>query len=258
MIKSLYPQLNDEAWLRQQYVVEQRTQADIAAEVGCEPRAIWRALRRFDIKSERRKKLKPRGSRYLKLRDRDWLADQIQTRTIRQIAGEVGCSSAAVFQATVRLGIPIPERLMQPTLENIESMQQALRERYPQGRFGPESANWRGGRRKQNGYIFIYAPDHPRANAKAAVQEHILVMEKMLGRYLKPGEIVHHKNHVKDDNRPENLYLTKNGQHIREHFAEGKRAAAAEARTAQLEAEVARLREENARLKAELTRFSMP
>lgn len=60
----------------------------------------------------------------------------------------------------------------------------------------------------QNGYAFVKCPDHPRANPNTGrVREHILVMEKKLGRLLFPGEEVHHKNSLRADNDPDNLEL---------------------------------------------------
>ena len=43
------------------------------------------------------------------------------------------------------------------------------------------------------GYILIYKPKHPFATQNGYVFEHRLVMEKHLGRYRTPEEIVHHK-----------------------------------------------------------------
>ena len=53
----------------------------------------------------------------------------------------------------------------------------------------------------------LKTPGHPRTRSHDYVFEHILVMEANLGRYLLPGENVHHRNGVRDDNRLENLEL---------------------------------------------------
>lgn len=67
-------------------------------------------------------------------------------------------------------------------------------------------------KRHSKGYVLIWAPDHPWAQKSGYIAEHRLVMEQTLGRSLLPLETVHHKNGVKDDNRPENLEVWYSGQ----------------------------------------------
>ncbi len=75
-----------------------------------------------------------------------------------------------------------------------------------------------------NGYIYVQALNHPRANNSGKyVFEHILTMEKHLGRFLSYDEIVHHKNGERQDNRLENLEITTRSEHNRHHNKNGKR-----------------------------------
>lgn len=64
------------------------------------------------------------------------------------------------------------------------------------------SENGNGRHVNKHGYVVLTNPKGGRQ-----VLEHRLVMEQILGRELLPNEMVHHKNGVRDDNRPENLEL---------------------------------------------------
>jgi transposase len=76
---------------------------------------------------------------------------------------------------------------------------------------------------KHNGYVLIYKPEHPRADKRGYIPEHTLVMEQDIGRYLKPNEVVHHINGIKNDNRIENLKLMTAFQHKSLHSGREKK-----------------------------------
>lgn len=72
--------------------------------------------------------------------------------------------------------------------------------------------NGRRARMTDDGYVYVYEPDHPKAH-HGWVFEHRLVVEQSIGRYLEFDEHVHHKNGVKDDNRLENLEVMAKADH---------------------------------------------
>jgi hypothetical protein len=78
-------------------------------------------------------------------------------------------------------------------------------------------------KKRKDGYIAIYFPDHPKSNKEKYIMEHDLIMECYIGRWLKEDEIVHHINHKRDDNRIENLKLMTKKEHARLHMLERKR-----------------------------------
>jgi len=74
---------------------------------------------------------------------------------------------------------------------------------------------------RDDGYITINLPSHPRANKSGWVYEHIVVEERKLGRALKPKEVVHHRNENPSDNQPSNLRVFRNqAAHVRHHARE--------------------------------------
>ncbi len=92
-------------------------------------------------------------------------------------------------------------------------------------RKGENNPAWNGGKSKDHkGYVLIRNTTHHRS-VGGYVREHILVMEEKIGRPVLKTEVVHHINHKKDDNRPENLKLySSNVAHMRDekHFRKKK------------------------------------
>jgi HNH endonuclease len=73
-------------------------------------------------------------------------------------------------------------------------------------RRGPLNGRWKHGM-GNDGYVRLSNVEYPGATFPNAPLEHTVVMARHLGRPLRDGETVHHKNGIRNDNRIENLEL---------------------------------------------------
>lgn len=117
-----------------------------------------------------------------------------QRMSCREIAEVFGCHEEVIRMRLIGLGL----------------------DRLPAKARPEKNYFWQGGYAvDEDGYILEHCPDHPQATAGGYVRQHRLVMEKMLGRYLTPQEVVDHRNRDTSDNDPGNLELYRsNADHL--------------------------------------------
>lgn len=166
--------------------------AEVAAAAGCSVTEVYRCVQQHGLVIRQRKSPPPRSAlrpRILELADGQ--------RTSAEIAEIVGCNPKYV-QNTLRV---------------------LNHERLPRGaRRGELNPSYVDGRSvDRDGYAVVSAPPgHPHARRSGTMFEHRLVMERELGRYLKPTEIVDHIDGLHLHNAPSNLRLfASNADHLR-------------------------------------------
>lgn len=168
-------------FLRHSYCVENKTMAQIANELGCTPSAVLGQLRRCGIKSRK-------------------VSDYPASEKSRNWCRELG---------HLRKGY----KMTQAQKDCISKANKGRRKR-PDYEFGGHE------KLRDDGYVKVYAPDHPHCTKDGYVMKHILIIEREIGRYLNPGECVHHINHIRSDNRVENLRLMTIHDHMSMHMKE--------------------------------------
>ena len=79
---------------------------------------------------------------------------------------------------------------------------------------GEKNPRWKGNEIiRTDGRILIYKPNHPNVGVKSYMRRSRLVAEKVLGRYLKRDEVVHHFNENVSDDQNCNLLVCSKSYH---------------------------------------------
>lgn len=145
-----------------------------------------------------------------------WLEQQHRRATQLPYDDVVRMYESGMTQAEIGEALGVSQKVVWRFMKNhnIKSRSTAKRNQR-----GANNSYWKGGTIADDaGYVLIKQDGHPRAKKHGGyVREHILVMERIIGRHLDPDEVVHHINGIKNDNRPENLMLMTRAEHTSYH-----------------------------------------
>jgi hypothetical protein len=96
------------------------------------------------------------------------------------------------------------------------------------GRTGARCPNWKGAQQlDRDGYIRTHRADHPWPRKNGYVAEHVRVYELHMGRRITADEVVHHRDHNRQNNSLDNLQLMTRSAHSSLHGQEVSRSGVA-------------------------------
>ena len=187
----------------QRRYLDGETLQDIAEDAGVSSQTIGRRLEKAGIHLRGHMKTEATRQKMSEARRMNLPEDKLrelhsQEMSTREMAAILGCN-----EETVR------ERLIEMDLPRLPAKARPGKNHFWQGGYAVD----------EDGYILKHCPDHPHATKAGYVRQHRLVMEKVLGRYLTPEEVVDHRNRDTSDNRPENLQVfPSNADHLRDNM----------------------------------------
>ena len=219
---------------------------DIAKKYGCSLSTIQYHLKKAGVEKRSSRDYNSYGEATKKtpLPDTSVMASMYERGLpLKSIAESFGCSVSTVRSRLIKNGTqirnngdyPVTDRQREARRENGAKSKGTVRSDETKSRISTAKKQYRkrddyefGGHetKRKDGYVKVFVPDHPHATSDGFVMKHTLVMERELGRLLAPGEVVHHINHIRDDNRIENLELMTIKEHSSLHSKERWNTAA--------------------------------